>query len=87
MSQCSVGMGWSETECWLKRNEERLGVCLCLFERRGEISNFGVLLKCEDRKLILLHLVKFSLKEISPKAVLLQGYCDFFFHLNSAVET
>ena len=61
MSQCSVGMGWNETECWLKRNEERLGVCLCLFERRGEISNFRVLLKCEDRKLILLHLVKFCL--------------------------
>ena len=82
MSQCSVGMGLNETECWLKRNEERLGVCLCLFERRGEISDFGVLLKCEDRKLILLHLVKFCLKEISPKAVLLQRHCDFSFHLN-----
>ena len=82
MSQCSVGMAWNETECWLKRNEERLGVCLCLFERRGEISNFRVLLRFENRKLILLHLVKFCLKEILPKAVLFQGHCDFSFHVN-----
>ena len=65
MSQCSVGMGLNETECWLKRNEERLGVCLCLFERRGEISNFRMFLKCEDRKLILLHSLKFCLKDIT----------------------
>ena len=23
MSQCSVGMGWNEMECWLKRNEQK----------------------------------------------------------------
>ena len=41
---------------------------------------------CEDRKLILLHLVKFSLKEVSAKAVLLQEYYELSFHLNSAAK-
>ena len=44
-----------------------------------------MLLKCEDRKLIL-HLVKFSLKEVSAKAVLLREYYERSFHLNSAAK-
>ena len=45
-----------------------------------------MLLKCEDRKLILLHFVKFSLKEVSAKAVLLREYYELSFHLNSAAK-
>ena len=45
-----------------------------------------MLLKCEDRKLILLHIVKFSLKEVSAKAVLLREYYELSFHLNSAAK-
>ena len=41
---------------------------------------------CEDRKLILLHLVKFSLKEVSAKAVPLREYYELSFHLNSAAK-
>ena len=45
-----------------------------------------MLLKCKDRKLILLHLEKFGLKEVSAKAVLLQEYYELSFHLNSAAK-
>ena len=31
--------------------------------------------------------MKFSFKEISAKAVLLQGYCEFSFYLNGALKT
>ena len=45
-----------------------------------------MLLKCKDRKLILLYLVKFGLKEVSAKAVLLQEYYELSFLLNSAAK-
>ena len=38
MYQCSVGMGWNETECWFKRNEQReaKGVSVFILKARSQ---------------------------------------------------